>query len=104
VNANGTLTAQMGSVNLVTSQTPLDVGTWYQVTVFFMYNAGKATASISLGGNVDTPSVETRGPVAVTYAEATTDKFRITGFLGTINNFNIYSPGSPKLSSRKTII
>lgn len=83
----------MGGTTLATSDNALQLFTWTRVTVFYGYGSGFGTAAININDVLQTPSLENKLMTATTFAEATTDNFRIGGFKGSLKIFRVYSPG-----------
>src|SRR5690349_6392464 len=98
LDSTGKLYTIMSGTILTTSQVALNTNQWYQVTVFYMYSSGRATASITLGNTLVTPNIDTTSLTALSFTETNTDTFKVGGFKGTMKNFNIFGPGSPRIS------
>lgn len=101
LDSTGKLQTMMSDFTLTTAQVSLNTNQWYQVTVFYMYSNGRATASIHLGNTLVTPEVEAVPLKALSFTESASDAFKIGGFKGVMRNLNIFGPGSPYLTACK---
>ena len=92
----------MGGTTIATTQGTLQVGEWTQVSVFFAYSTGgTCAASIHFGDILQTPETETNIFTNTTFTESASDDFKVGGFKGSIQHFNIFGPGSAQISSSK---
>lgn len=104
LNSASKLEAVMGTTILATSETVLCMGTWYEVSVYFMYTNGRAAASISIGGVRVSLRTDTTPFTTLAFTESSSDVFKIGGFSGTMQNFQIHAPGSPILRTCKEFV
>lgn len=77
----------------------LEVGVWYQITVFFAYTHQRATASINFGGVIDTTNIDNTPLKSLVFSESKEDVFKVGGFKGTMKNLLIFAPGTARLST-----
>ena len=103
VAASGQITLQVGSAAVTATTTyALSAGTWTLVTANFVtgtYVSAGATLLYLYINNVLANSISNGNPGTIAFS--LTDYFRVGGFLGTIKQLSIYSPGSLRVNSRK---